>query len=127
MKTLIEGGADTEICNNNLRLTPLQVFFLSPSVGPALKNNRKLILVITFQCAALKLNEDCMKFLLKHGGSNPWVISAKGQTLIHLAAFSTFAQLMEIRERVSRVEKDSPDSIWSNSIEHLPFFSLETK
>ena len=127
MKTLIEGGADTEICNNNLRLTPLQVFFLSPSVGPALENSWKLILVITFQCAALKLNEDCMKFLLKHGGSNPWVISAKGQTLIHLAAFSTFAQLMEIRERVSRVEKDSPDSIWSNSIEQLPFFSLETK
>ena len=53
------------------------------------------------QCAALKLSEDCVKFLLKHGGANPWVISSKGQTLIHLAAFSTFVQLMEIRERVS--------------------------
>ena len=82
---------------------------------------------ISPQCAALKLSEDCVKFLLKHGGANPWVLSSKGQTLIHLAAFSTFVQLMEIRERVSRVEKDSPDSIWSNSIEQLPFFSLETK
>ena len=27
----------------------------------------------------------------------------------------------------SKVEKDSPDSIWSNSIEQLPFFSLETR
>ena len=102
---------------------------------------------IFLQCAALKLNEDCVKFLLKHGGANPWVVSSKGQTLIHLAAFSTFLQLIDIRERVSReekdsplfllvvlsflkvsrVEKDSPDSIWSNSIEQLPFFSLETK
>ena len=56
---------------------------------------------LSLQCAAVKLNEDCVKFLLKHGGANPWVISSRGQTLIHLAAFSTFVQLMEIRERVS--------------------------
>ena len=55
------------------------------------------------------------------------MISAKGQTLIHLAAFSTLVQLMDIRERVNKVENDSPDSIWSYSNENLPFFHLETK
>ena len=55
------------------------------------------------------------------------MISAKGQTLIHLAAFSTLVQLMETRERVNRVENDSPGSIWSYSNENLPFFYLETK
>ena len=55
------------------------------------------------------------------------MISAKGQTLIHLAAFSTLVQLMETREMLNRVENDSPDSIWSYSNENLPFFHLESK
>ena len=55
------------------------------------------------------------------------MISAKGQTLIHLAAFSTLVQLMDTREKVISVENDFPDSIWSYSNENLPFFHLETK
>ena len=65
-----------------------------------------------------------MKYLVKRG-ANLWVVSHHHQTLVHLAALSTSLRLAAIRERVTMVETQSPDAVWTSDIN--PFISFENR
>ena len=105
VKLLVENRADIEIIDQTLRLNPLQ-------------------------CAALKLNEDVLKYLLKHGAEYR-VVSRKNQTVLHLACLSIIIRLRELRERLNKIESSngdmSPDSLLSLNHDCGDFPYLENK
>ena len=105
VKMLVENRAETEVIDQTLKLNPLQ-------------------------CAALKLNEDVLKYLLKHGAEYR-VVSRKNQTILHLACLSVVIRLSELRERLNKIEYEeedmSPDSILSHGLDTGDFPYLENK
>ena len=105
VKLLVENRADTEVIDQTLKLNPLQ-------------------------CAALKLNEDVLKYLLKHGAEYR-VVSRKNQSILHLACLSIFIRQKELRERINKIEHEkggvSPDSILSKGLDAGDFPYLENK
>jgi len=105
VKTLVENRAETDVIDQTLKLNPLQ-------------------------CATLKLNEDVLKYLLKHGAEYR-VVSRKNQTVLHLACLSIVIRLSQLRERLNKIEYEetdvSPDSLLFHGFDNGDFCYLENK